>query len=443
MALAFPASAAITQTLHVQGFLTDKNTRLPVDKAKDMRFLVCDSAAGDCSAPLFSETRCASANKAVPVVKGRYDAEVGSSTAGGIPSFVTQDRSALWIEVQVDPNDLCGPFTPLFPRLRVDSSAFAFEALHASTAGAADAAFRADTIAGLPATAYGGVAVSTNLFILGSLGAGTTAPASTLDVNGSARFGTGAIRSVFSASGVLTLPADPASALQAATKQYADSWDLPCENPNDANDVMVPAGPWCVDKYEASAWSTATGGTQYGASSDDYPCNDNGQNCSTAGSMIYARSVVGVTPSRYLTWFQAQAACANSGKELLPNSVWQQAAIGTPDPGAGGTTPNCKTSGSGPAATGADTNCLSSYGLMDRIGSLWEWVADWGSYVQTSGTWMSVDYAWASAGGVGPNALVRGGRWDAGSSAGVFAFAAGDGPSSVHYGVGFRCGRRR
>ncbi|MPZ91072.1 MAG: hypothetical protein GEU68_05495 [Actinobacteria bacterium] len=50
-----------------------------------------------------------------------------------------------------------------------------------------------------------------------------------------------------------------------------------------------------------------------GVSSDDYPCNDNGQNCK---GKIYARSVAGVTPSRYITWFQAQQALANSGKRL-------------------------------------------------------------------------------------------------------------------------------
>jgi hypothetical protein len=441
MALAFPASAAITQTLHVQGFLTDKNTRLPVDKAKDMRFLVCDSAAGDCSAPLFIETRCASANKAVPVVKGRYDVEVGSCTAGGIPASVILGHSALWIETQVDPGDTCSAFAALSPRLRVESSMFAFEALHASTAGAADAAFRADTIANLPATVNGGITVATNAFVTGLLGVGTVFPAASLDVNGSASFGSAA-KSTFSAAGALALPADPTAPLQAATKRYVDSWTRGCSNPDDPDDALVPVATWCVDKYEASAWSTRTGGTQYGASSDNYPCNDNGQNCSTAGTMIYARSVAGVTPSRWITWFQAQAACFNSGKELLPNSVWQQAAIGTPDPGNSGTPPNCNVSGGGPTTTGAGTNCVSSYGVMDMIGSLEEWVADWGSYVQTSGSWMG-DYAGASPGGVGPNALLRGGSWGSGSNAGAFAFYAGYGPSGVDINVGFRCGRRR
>ena len=56
--------------------------------------------------------------------------------------------------------------------------------------------------------------------------------------------------------------------------------------------VMVEVGPTCIDKYEASVWSSPTGGTQYGTTGDDYPCNDSGQNCTN----IYARSVRGSLP---------------------------------------------------------------------------------------------------------------------------------------------------
>lgn len=61
--------------------------------------------------------------------------------------------------------------------------------------------------------------------------------------------------------------------------------------------AMVNVGPVCIDKYETSVWSSPTGGTQYGVSSDNYPCDDNGQNCTN----IYARSVAGVTPSAFIT----------------------------------------------------------------------------------------------------------------------------------------------
>src|SRR5262249_8027121 len=103
---------------------------------------------------------------------------------------------------------------------------------------------------------------------------------------------------------------------------------------NGSGDEMVAAGAVCIDKYEVSVWSSPTGGTQYGASSDNYPvaCTDTGQGCK-AGSAgeIYARSVPGVTPSGNITYFQAQAALANVGKRLPSNAEWQQAAAGTPE----------------------------------------------------------------------------------------------------------------
>jgi hypothetical protein len=183
LALALPARAAITQTIHYQGFLTDKTSKLPIDKAKDMRFLLCDSASGDCSSPLFGETRCAGSSKAVSVVRGRYDVEIGSSTSGGIDASIPQGRSALWLEVQVDPNDDCAGFEALSPRVRIEASAFAFESLHASTAAAADAVFKAGTIASLPATANGGITISTNAFVSGRMAAGTTATSARFQVN--------------------------------------------------------------------------------------------------------------------------------------------------------------------------------------------------------------------------------------------------------------------
>jgi len=48
---------------------------------------------------------------------------------------------------------------------------------------------------------------------------------------------------------------------------------------------MVKVGPLCMDVYEASVWSTPTGGTQYGAMFDNYPCNNNGNDCT---DKIYA-----------------------------------------------------------------------------------------------------------------------------------------------------------
>ena len=277
-------------------------------------------------------------------------------------------------------------------------------------------------------------------------------------------------------TGALTLPADPGAALEAATKQYVDSWTRDCVNPADANDIMVGVGDMCVDKYEASVWSTATGGTQYGIDgAGDYPaaCGNgltgSGENtaggCAAGAGKIFARSVVGVKPSTSLTWFQANTACANAGKHLLTNAEWQAAAAGTPDPGAlaQDAGPKCNTSGSQSMTSGNGTSCLSSYGVENMIGSVWEWVADWGTAgagasnaMGTAVPWVSASYNGDQMWNIGGNAhngsawtagqalaVFRGGYWANGAAAGVFAFYASDGPSGWTSPVGFRCGRRR
>jgi len=61
----------------------------------------------------------------------------------------------------------------------------------------------------------------------------------------------------------------------------------------------VVSGTVCIDKYEASVWRV--------------PCANGGQNCTDD---IYAVSLPGMTPSRFVTWFQAQAACENARKQL-------------------------------------------------------------------------------------------------------------------------------
>ena len=140
---------------------------------------------------------------------------------------------------------------------------------------------------------------------------------------------------------------------------------------------MVRVGTFCVDKYEASVWSQPGGsGTQYPRSDPRYPSTfpDNG-NWTVP---LYAASVAGVGPSTFITWFQAQQACAPSGKRLLTNAEWLMAAAGTPDPGAAGDgLTNCNTNTSGSLATGSAAACRSNWGVRDMVGNVTECVADW------------------------------------------------------------------
>ena len=207
---------------------------------------------------------------------------------------------------------------------------------------------------------------------------------------------------------------------------------------------MVSVGGFCIDKYEASVWDSATGTTQYGVAVDDYPCTDNGQNCTN----IYARSVAGVVPSIRITWSQAQQACHNVGKRLPTNAEWQQAVTGTPDPGPDNGITDCNTASAGAAVnTGSRSSCVSAAGAFDMVGNLHEWVADWVPQSTGCPNWgpFSNDLmclSGASTTATAPGALLRGGGWNSFTAAGPFYVdGSSGGPKYQDNRTGFRCAR--
>lgn len=229
-------------------------------------------------------------------------------------------------------------------------------------------------------------------------------------------------------------------------------------------------GAVCMDAYEASVWRvpeptttnaslvrkirlgrasrtdlTSGGATPIGVGVDDYaPCARNGQNCE---GDIFAVSLPSEVPSAFATWFQAQEACANSGKRLPTSAEWQAGASGTPDQGTDDGTTDCAIRSDGPSPTGERSRCVSARGAFDMAGNLAEWVADWVAAPSACPGWASFSddamcLAGASTTENSPGALVRGGAFAAlgGQGAGPFSIVAFPPFRSTIF-VGFRCAR--
>jgi hypothetical protein len=232
----------------------------------------------------------------------------------------------------------------------------------------------------------------------------------------------------------------------------------------------VLAGTVCLDRYEASVWRVpnpattnkalvrrirlgratradllAGGATQLGTASADYaPCATDGQHCA---DHVYAVSVPAVLPAAFITWFQAQEACANAGKRLPTNAEWQIGANGTPDAGRDDRASDCNTAGAGIAInTGARSRCVSARGVFDMVGNVGEWVADWIPLSKECPGWgaFSDDFmciAGANETGSGPGALVRGGFAFGGVFAGPLAVIGTIDATRAEDFIGFRCAR--
>lgn len=221
--------------------------------------------------------------------------------------------------------------------------------------------------------------------------------------------------------------------------------------------VTSPTGGFCIDKYEASPGD----GCQYDEPSgqQDTRMNLNYKDCA-------AVSVSGKKPWRNISQNQAVLACAKAGKRLPTGKEWYQAALGTPDPNSDWQSDDCnvkKNWSDNPGPTGSGNKCISSAGVYDMIGNVWEWID--GSIVDgkindrelpESGYIAGVDsdalpvvtgndknpdyfndYFWIKKNGV--RTIARGGYWDNGEDAGQYAIYAVPDVSFVGPGVGFRC----
>ncbi len=170
--------------------------------------------------------------------------------------------------------------------------------------------------------------------------------------------------------------------------------DLTC--PGHSDMVKIPGDTRCIDKYESVLCRTSNCATatdcKYQDSSNDYwsgwgsNCWWDNANWSTTrcgDTRPRACSLPGVTPSRWMTYDQARAACETAGKHLCSPSEWAQACTLN----AGQTYPygnayqaaTCNGNGdsvSGIANTGQKTACNypDLNGPFDMSGNAREWV---------------------------------------------------------------------
>jgi formylglycine-generating enzyme required for sulfatase activity len=210
-------------------------------------------------------------------------------------------------------------------------------------------------------------------------------------------------------------------------------------------------GVACVDAYEASP--------NEGCSIlSPQHMLDTQRNLSVQGCA--AASKEGNEPWRFVTRDQAMQLCARSEKRLPTSVEWYALALGMAD---GPTT--CNTATRSVAPTGSFAECISPHGAYDLVGNVWEWVRDdvingtykeralpeTGYVAQVDENGMAVastdtpdqlfnaDYFWSQS--EGAYGIIRGGYYDSGNDAGVYAVHADTLPTSASPGIGFRCVR--
>lgn len=199
---------------------------------------------------------------------------------------------------------------------------------------------------------------------------------------------------------------------------------------------MVAVGPLCIDKYEASVWDAATGGTQLspagpGAGVPNIVCQADGSDCgATAANPIYARSVPGVLPAGHISWFQAAQACANVGKRLPTSAEWRIAASGTP----AGDGPECAAAAGvlTPSNTDANPTCISSVGALNMVGNVWEFTAELENATAATGVYTDANFISRAFGDDFSSS---------GSGTANIGQVLGSDPSTTFGKTGFRCVR--
>lgn len=200
----FPASAwANSKFLNVQGRLTD-SSGTPLTGTQTVTFRLYTSSTAAIASAIWTESQ------AVALSSGLFNVKLGTSTS--LDSLAFTQEYYLGMQVAGDANEMS-------PRQVLGASAYAQGSLGAFNAGGsvgvnggvtASSATLSGNIAvggqavvsGTGTVVGGAFSVGTSTFVVtgGNVGVRTAAPATSLDVAGSAQFGAGVLKSTFAAT---------------------------------------------------------------------------------------------------------------------------------------------------------------------------------------------------------------------------------------------------
>lgn len=228
--------------------------------------------------------------------------------------------------------------------------------------------------------------------------------------------------------------------------------------PDGMVEIAYSGGDFCIDTYEASASRDCN---YY----DPKNAKETRDNLDQANCLPVSRE--SARPWRNISQDQAARACAKAGKRLATNKEWLQASQGTPDTSGPWTEEDCQVNSNWaeqPGPGGSAKNCVSSFGVYDMIGNVWEWVegvVENGSFENnelpqagyihgTRGGGIPAetdqnspnpdyndDYFWLKANGI--RGMLRGGYWNNQGDAGTYSLYVVTPPSQAEPGIGFRC----
>ncbi|MCB0197179.1 MAG: SUMF1/EgtB/PvdO family nonheme iron enzyme [Anaerolineae bacterium] len=205
-----------------------------------------------------------------------------------------------------------------------------------------------------------------------------------------------------------------------------------------------------IDQYEVT-------NVQYSICVDDNVCEPPGNTASFTRDRYYNNSEFADYPVIYVDWKQAKTYCEWRGARLPTEAEWEKAARGTEgmlyswgNTFDGGLTnfcdSNCDQSFSNKdyddgyadtAPVGSYPEGVSSYGVYDVAGNVWEWVADWydSNYYSNS----------PDSNPLGPTSgnerVVRGGGWSEFGNDVRTSHRFWKNPSESGNDIGFRCAR--